>query len=160
VAAIAAGERRKWARPVAVGTAQTYAQAGHKSPKNKEGVMAQEPLATKGNFLHIYDFRVSKGKEDEFIRLVEEFDYSDGNPMHKSQAQVRDGVLCRDTEDPQRFFLIAEWSDIEEHARIRGILANQIKPEFIRLIEGGKFIPKYVEVVSSTPDEILRKAAE
>ena len=122
--------------------------------------MAQEPLATKGNFLHIYDFRVSKGKEDEFIRLVEEFDYSDGNPMHKSQAQVRDGVLCRDTEDPQRFFLIAEWSDIEEHARIRGILANQIKPEFIRLIEGGKFIPKYVEVVSSTPDEILRKAAE
>ena len=24
--------------------------------------MAQEPLATKGNFLHIYDFRVTKGK--------------------------------------------------------------------------------------------------
>ena len=121
--------------------------------------MAQEPLATKGNYLHIYDFRVQKGHEDEFIRLFEEFDYSDGNPMHKSKAQVKDGVLCRDTEDPQRFFLIAEWSDIEEHARIRKILANELKPAFIKYIEGGKFIPKYVEVVFSTPDEILNKAA-
>jgi hypothetical protein len=121
--------------------------------------MAQEPLATKGNYLHIYDFRVEKGKEAEFIRLFEDFDYSDGNPMHKSSAQVKDGVLCRDTEDPQRFFLIAEWSDIEEHARIRKILANDIKPEFIKYIEGRKFVPKYVEVVSSTPDEILKKAA-
>jgi hypothetical protein len=121
--------------------------------------MAQEPLASKGNYLHIYDFRVTKGKEDEFIRLFEAFDYSDGNPMHKSWAQVKDGVLCRDTEDPQRFFLIAEWSDIEEHARIRKVLANEIKPEFIKYIEGGKFVPKYVEVVSSTPDEILQKAA-
>jgi hypothetical protein len=120
--------------------------------------MAQEPLATKGNFLHIYDFRVMPGKEAEFIRLFEKFDYSDTNPMHKSAAQVKDGVLCRDTEDPQRFFLIAEWSDIEEHAKIRRILANEIKPEFIKYIEGGKFIPKYVEVVSSTPDEILQKA--
>jgi hypothetical protein len=121
--------------------------------------MAQEPLATRGNYLHIYDFRVMKGKEEEFVRLFEAFDYSDGNPMHKSRAQVKDGVLCRDTEDPQRFFLIAEWSDIEEHARIRKILANEIKPEFIKYIEGGKFVPKYVEVVSSTPDEILQKAA-
>jgi hypothetical protein len=124
-----------------------------------ENAMAQEPLATKGNYLHIYDFRVEKGKEDEFVRLFEAFDYSDGNPMHKSWAQVKDGVLCRDTEDPQRFFLIAEWSDIEEHARIRKILANEIKPEFIKYIEGHRFVPKYVEVVSSTPDEILKKAA-
>jgi len=35
-----------------------------------------------------------------------------------------------------------------------------IKPEFIKYIEGHKFVPKYVEVVSSTPDEILKKAAE
>jgi hypothetical protein len=122
--------------------------------------MAQAPLANRGNFLHIYDFRVTAGREEEFIRLFEEFDYSDTNPMHKSAAQVKDGVLCRDTEDPQRFFLIAEWADIQEHARIRKILANEIKPEFIKLIEGGKFVPKYVEVVSSTPEEILNKAAE
>ena len=121
--------------------------------------MTQEPLAKRGNFLHIYNFRVRAGHEEEFIRLFDEFDYSDGNPMHKSAAQVKDGVLCRDTEDPQRFFLIAEWADIEEHARIRKILANEIKPEFIKLIEGGKFVPKYVEVVSSTPEEILHKAA-
>jgi hypothetical protein len=141
---------------VAVATLRAYAWI----KPIKEERMAQEPLATKGNYLHIYDFRVTKGKEDEFVRLFETFDYSDGNPMHKSRAQVKDGVLCRDTEDPQRFFLIAEWSDIEEHARIRKILANDIRPEFIKLIEGGKFIPKYVEVVSSTPDEILQKAAE
>ncbi|MEA2944005.1 MAG: hypothetical protein QOD09_4534 [Bradyrhizobium sp.] len=121
--------------------------------------MTQAPLANKGNYLHIYDFRVQAGHEEEFVRLFEQFDYSDGNPMHKSSAQVKDGVLCRDVEDPQRFFLIAEWSDIEEHAKIRKILANEIKPEFIKYIEGGKFIPKYVEVVSSTPDEILQKAA-
>ena len=98
--------------------------------------MPQEPLATKGNFLHIYDFRVTAGKEEEFVRLFEEFDYSDGNPMHKSSAQVKDGVLCRDVEDPQRFFLIAEWSDIKEHAKILKVLAGQVKPEFIKHIEG------------------------
>ena len=75
--------------------------------------MAQEPLAKSGNYLHIYDFRVVPGREDEFIQLFEDFDYSDGNPMHKSAAQVKDGVLCRDTEDPSHFFLIAEWADIE-----------------------------------------------
>src|ERR1700730_12072816 len=121
--------------------------------------MAQEPLATKGNYLHIYDFRGQKGHEEEFIKSFEEFDYSDGNPMLKSKAQVKDGVFNHDTEDPQRFFLIAKWADINEHARIRKVLANEIKPEFIKYIEGGKFIPKYVEVVLSTPDEILNKAA-
>ncbi len=120
--------------------------------------MAQEPIATKGNFLHIYDFRIKPGSEAEFVRLFEEFDYSEANPMHKSRAQVKDGVLCRDTADPLRFFLIAEWSDIEEHARIRRILAEEIKPEFIKHIEGGKFVPRYVEVVSSTPEDILAKA--
>ena len=121
--------------------------------------MAQEPLARSGNYLHIYDFRVIPGREEEFIRLFEEFDYSDGNPMHKSSAQVKDGVLCRDTEDPSRFFLIAEWSDIEEHARIRRILANEIKPAFVKLIEGGRFVPKYVHVVSATPEEIRQRSA-
>lgn len=122
--------------------------------------MAQEPLATQGNYLHIYDFRVEAGREEEFVRLFNEFDYSEGNPMHKSSAQVKDGVLCRDTEDPQRFFLIAEWADIEEHARIRKILAEEMKPEFIKLIVGGRFVPKYVEVISSTPDHILNKAMD
>ena len=120
--------------------------------------MAQEPLARSGNYLHIYDFRVIPGREEEFIRLFEEFDYSDGNPMHKSSAQVKDGVLCRDTEDPSQFFLIAEWSNVEEHARIRRILANEIKPDFINLIEGSRFVPKYVQVVSATPQEILQRS--
>jgi hypothetical protein len=122
--------------------------------------MAQEPLARRGNFLHIYDFHVIPGREEEFVKLFEAFDYGDDNPMHKSAAQVKDGVLCRDTTDPQRFFLIAEWASIEEHARILPIL-KEMKPAFIQHIEGGPaaFKPKYVEVVSSTPDEILQKAA-
>jgi hypothetical protein len=144
---------------VGIANGVTLGLARSSAGQDKEEAMAQEPLANKGNYLHIYDFRVQEGHEEEFIRSFEKFDYSDGNPMHKSKAQVKDGVLCRDTEDPQRFFLIAEWADIDEHARIRKILANEIKPEFIKYIEGGKFIPKYVEVVSSTPDEILNKAA-
>jgi hypothetical protein len=52
-----------------------------------EHAMALEPLATKGNVLHIYDFRVKEGTADEFIKLFEEFDYSPENPMHKSAAQ-------------------------------------------------------------------------
>ena len=120
--------------------------------------MALVPLASKGNFFHIYDFRVKAGRGDEFIRLFDEFDYSDVNPMHKSPAQVKDGVLCRDVNDPDHFYLVGEWADIEVHAKIRKILANELKPEFIKYIEGGKFIPKYVEVVSSTPEEILQKA--
>ncbi len=76
--------------------------------------MALVPLASKGNFFHIYEFHVKPGCEEEFIRLFDEFDYSDGNPMHKSSAQVKDGVLCRDVEDPSRFFLLGEWADIVE----------------------------------------------
>jgi len=133
--------------------------------------MAQEPLAQKGNYLHIYDFRVQKGREEEFIRSFETFDYSDGNPMHKSKAQVKDGVLCRegeydaavrrDIELPEPVFRLVEvlgHSALAADAALER-LANEIKPEFIKYIEGGKFIPKYVEVVSSTPDEILNKAA-
>jgi hypothetical protein len=120
--------------------------------------MALVPLATQGNFLHIYDFRVEPDKIDEFVKLFNEFDYSDGNPMHKSRAQVKDGVLCQDVTDPTRFWLIAEWSDIEEHARIRKILAEQIKPAFIKHIVGGRFVPAYAKIVSSTPQHLLDNA--
>ena len=72
---------------------------------------------------------------------------------------MKDGVLCRDTEDPRRFYLIAEWSDIEEHARIRKVLAEEIRPAFVKYIEGGSFVPRYVQVVSATPQEILERAS-
>ena len=120
--------------------------------------MVQEALATKGNFFHIYDFRVKAGKENEFIEKFVEFDYSDANPMHKSAAQVKDGVLCRDTEDPDRFYLIGEWSDIEVHRAVRKTI-KRTGPSFVDLIEDGKFDPRWGEVVSSTPQEILDKAA-
>ncbi len=119
-------------------------------------------LATKGNYFHVYDFRVKAGTGDEFIVKFDAFDYSDGNPMHKSPAQVKDGVLCRDTEDPDHFYLIGEWSDIEVHAGIRQQLAA-MNLEFVTLIEDldkGAFVPTYAEIVSSTPQSILDSAAE
>jgi hypothetical protein len=118
--------------------------------------MSVEALATEGNYFHIYDFRIKGGTDPkEFVRLFNEFDYSPNNPMHKSSAQVKDGVLVQDVKDPLHFWLIAEWSDIEEHARIRRILAEEIKPAFVGMIEGGGFVPHYGEIVSATPHEIL-----
>jgi len=119
--------------------------------------MALEPLAKSGSFFHIYDFRVKPGKGDEFIKLFDTFDYSDENPMHKSPAQVKDGVLCRDVNDPDHFYLVGEWSDIKVHAEIRKLLV-EMRPAFVGLIEGGKFVPTYAEIVSSTPQHILDAA--
>ena len=122
--------------------------------------MALIALASKGNYFHIYDFRVKPGMGDEFIAQFDAFDYSDDNPMHKSQAQVKDGVLCRDTQDPDHFYLIGEWSDIEVHAQIRKELVA-LAPEFVNLIEylaNGAFVPTYAEIVSSTPQSVLEAA--
>lgn len=123
--------------------------------------MAMVSLAQRGNFMHVYDFRVKPGKGDDFIRLFDSFDYSAANPMHKSSAQAKDGVLCRDVNDPDHFYLLGEWKDIKVHAEILKVL-REMKPEFVHLIEGGpsQFKPIYAEVVSSTPQHILDKAAE
>ena len=50
--------------------------------------MALIPLATKGNYFHVYDFRVKPGRGDDFIELFNKFDYGDNNPFHQSRAQV------------------------------------------------------------------------
>jgi hypothetical protein len=122
--------------------------------------MALVPLATKGNYFHVYDFRVRAGRGDEFIELFNKFDYGDNNPFHRSKEQVKDGVLCRDTEDPDHFYLIGEWSDIDEHRQIRERVAREIKPEFINLIEDRRFAPTYAEIVSMTPQDVLDKSQQ
>lgn len=124
--------------------------------------MSMVALAQSGNYLHIYDFRVKPGQGKKFIELFEAFDYSDDNPMHKSPAQAKDGVLCRDVDDPDRFYLIGEWTDIEAHAEIRKQLAKRglAFAELIEDVKNGAFVPRYGEVVSSTPQHILDKAAE
>jgi hypothetical protein len=61
-------------------------------------------------------------------------------------------------KDVHRFWLIAEWSDIEEHARIRKKVVD-MRPTFVALVEGGTFIPDYARVVSSTPQDVLDKAS-
>ena len=122
--------------------------------------MALIPLATKGNYFHVYDFRVNPGRGDEFVELFNKFDYGDNNPFHRSRAQVKDGVLGRDAADPDHFYLIGEWADIEEHRRIRELVAREIKPEFVQLIEGGNFVPTYARIVSMTPQEVLDKSQQ
>jgi len=77
--------------------------------------MALVPLATKGHYFHVYDFRVRPGRGDEFVELFNKFDYGDNNPFHRSRAQVKDGVLCRDAADPDHFYLIGEWVGSRRH---------------------------------------------
>jgi len=121
--------------------------------------MAMEPLAKKGNFFHVYDFRVKPGMGDRFIDLFNEFDYSDENPMHKSSAQVKDGVLCRDVDDADHFYLIGEWRDIDVHREIRKQMVGMARArDFVELVEGGSFVPIYAEIVTETPQDILDKA--
>src|SRR5260370_29717780 len=129
-------------------------------PQHEERGMALVPLATKGNYFHVYDFRVKPGRGDDFIELFNKLDYGDDNPFHRSSAQVKDGVLCRDAADPDHFYLIGEWRDIEEHRRIREQVAREIRPEFGQLIEGGHFVPTYARIVSMTPQEVLNKSQQ
>ena len=122
--------------------------------------MALITLAEKGNFFHIYDFYVKPGSGEEFVRLFEDFDYSDGNPMHKSPHQVKDGVRLRDTEDEAHFFLSGEWASVETHRRIL-VELQTIAPEFVTYIDNldkGAFVPSYAEEDSSTPQHILDAA--
>ena len=56
--------------------------------------------------------------------------------------------------------MIGEWADIEEHRRIRELVAREIKPEFVQLIEGGHFMPTYAQIVSMTPQEVLDKSQQ
>ena len=51
-------------------------------------------------------------------------------------------------------------TDIEEHRRIRELVAREIKPEFVQLIEGGHFMPTYAQIVSMTPQEVLDKSQQ
>src|ERR1700716_4751437 len=99
--------------------AGTPPDANYAAFASREGQMALVPLATKGNYFHVYDFRVKPGRAADFIELFNKFDYGDNNPFHRSDKQVKDGVLCRDAADPDHFYLIGEWTDIEEHRRIR-----------------------------------------
>ena len=119
--------------------------------------MAKEPLAAVGHVIHVYDFRVKPGSGNRFIDLFNEFDYSDENPMHKSSAQVKDGVLCRDVDDEDHFYLIGEWRDIEIHREIRKEMV-EMAPEFVTLLETLPFEPVYAEIVTETPQDILDKA--
>ena len=69
-------------------------------------------------------------------------------------------MLCRDAGDPDHFYLIGEWTDIEEHRRIRERVAREIRPEFVKLIVEGGFVPTYAEIVSMTPQEVLDKSQQ
>ena len=76
--------------------------------------MALIPIANQGNYLHIYDFKVDKDHIEDFIRLFNEFDYGDNNPMHQSPHKVKDGALVQDVTEPTRFWPIGEWADEDD----------------------------------------------
>jgi hypothetical protein len=122
--------------------------------------MAMEPLAKKGNYFHVYDFRVKAGMAARFIAMFEEHDYRDDNPFHQSAAQIKDGVIAQDVNDPDHLYLIGEWSDIEAHAGLRKQqMESNDKPAFMDLLVPGTFKPVYAKIVMSTPQEVLDRAA-
>ncbi len=111
--------------------------------------MALEKLARVGHVMHVYDFRVRPGTGGAFIEAFDVFDVSDENLMHKSPAQVKDGVLCRDTTDPDHFYLIGEWASIEAHRAILTEMRDSgDPPPFLQYVEGDGFRPVYAEVVA------------
>ena len=112
--------------------------------------MALEKVAQVGHVMHVYDFRVKPGTGDKFINEFDVFDVSDENLMHKSSAQIKDGVLCRDTTDADHFYLIGEWSSIEAHRAILTAMREGDPPGFLQYIEGDGFLPVYAEVVAPT----------
>jgi hypothetical protein len=121
--------------------------------------MAQIPLATKGNYFHVYDFRVKPGMATKFVEAFEAHDYRDDNPFHHSPAQVKDGVVAQDVDDPDHLYLIGEWSDIVAHAALRKEqMQSGEKPAFMDMIVPGTFKPVYAKIVMSTPQEILDAA--
>jgi hypothetical protein len=120
--------------------------------------MALQSLADEGSIVHIYDFKVKPGRGDEFIQLFNENDFSEDNPMHEAAGQKKDGVLCRDATDPDRFYLIGEWRSIEEHRKCLNQIFAGPRPKFFDLLEAGRMIPpNYATVVSSTPPEYLER---
>ena len=48
--------------------------------------------------------------------------------MHTSSAQVKDGVVCREVNNPDHFSLLGEWADIDVHAKICRHLAEDSSP--------------------------------
>ena len=44
--------------------------------------------------------------------------------------------------------------------RIRELVAREIKPEFVKLIEGGQFVPTYAQIVSMTSQEVLDQSQQ
>ena len=111
--------------------------------------MADEMLAKVGHMIHVYDFRVKPGTGDEFIKVWDAGDKGGENPMHESPAQVKDGVLCRDDEDPDHFYLLGEWSDKAAHYAIwKRVFGSGTRPERFSLVEGDEFRPVYATVVA------------
>ena len=110
--------------------------------------MGKQPLATIGHTIHVYDFRVAPGTGDTFVAEFAAADKAGTNLMHQSPAQVKDGVLCRNDDDPAHFYLLGEWSDKEAHKAIwQRVFGGDSLPNRYRNVIGGTFKPIYATVV-------------
>ena len=111
--------------------------------------MTKEAFAMVGHIVHIYDFRVKPGQGDQFIKGWDAADKSGQNPMHKSSAQVKDGVLCRDQNDPDHFYLLGEWTDRDAHFAVwKPRFGEGALPNHFRFLEKDEFVPLYADVVA------------
>ncbi len=122
--------------------------------------MAQEPLAKKGNFSTSTTSSPRRDARTNSSGCSRSSTIRRATRCTSPQPSVKDGVPCRDTENSAALLPDRR---VGRHRRARPYpkdLAEEIKPAFVGLIEGRKFVLKYVEVVSSTPEEILNAAQE
>ena len=118
-----------------------------------------ESLATEGNVIFIFELRSKPGRGDELIAAIRKFDFTDDNPMNNDPANLKDGVLCRDPEDPDHFFMIGEWKSATAHREALVRALAQGTPPFFELMDGGFSPSKYLDVVMSAPPGYLTKTA-
>jgi len=81
--------------------------------------MALVPLATKGNYFHVYDFHVKPGAGRRFQSSCSTSSIMATTTRSTARRpQVKDGgPVPRLRPTPDHFYLIGEWRDIEEHRR-------------------------------------------
>ncbi len=97
--------------------------------------MSQIPLATPLAGIKVLEFsHTVMGPTAGLVFAELGADVIKVEPAPKGDHTRGLGGFGRDAADPDHFYLIGKWADIEEHRRIREFVAREIKPEFVQLI--------------------------
>ncbi len=101
-------------------------------------------------FLFLYEIQAKPGRADEFAQAFLEWDSSPANIMHHTEGQVKEGVLYRSEDDPEKFLLLGIWDHRSNHQEALKKL-KAMRPAFMDLTESD-WTPKYFEIVGPLDD--------